>query len=104
MLTCRQEFEGFTALKDHRAKQHPSNKICNKIPNCTGVVNGKKCWYVHPSLNATDNNPTIYLPSQQSTHIECRECKNIFENKNKFMEHYTKNHTSHNKCRDWIKK
>ena len=43
------------------------------------------------------------MPVQQDTQIECRKCKNNFENKSKFMEHYIKNHTSHITCRDWIK-
>ena len=46
--TCRKEFEGFTALMDHRAKQHPSNKLCKKIPDCKGYVNGKKMLVCSP--------------------------------------------------------
>ena len=40
--TCKNEFKGYMVLMDHRADKHPSNKPCNKIPECDGWVNGKK--------------------------------------------------------------
>ena len=88
---------------DHRAKQHPSNKICKKIPDCNGWVNGKKCWYIHPVLNTGEDLVTAPVSVKQDKQIECRKCKNKFESKNKFMHHYTTNHTSHIICRDWLK-
>ena len=75
--TCNNDFEGYIALMDHRADKHPSNKQCNKIPECTGWVNGKKCWYVHPD-STTTNNP---MPPQQESEIECKRCSNKFKNK-----------------------
>ena len=40
--TCRKEFEGYTAMMNHRYKNHPSNKVCKNIPICTGWVNGNR--------------------------------------------------------------
>ena len=97
--TCKSEFEGYIALMDHRADKHPSNKPCNKIPECDGWVNGKKCWYVHPDPTSNQN-PHIV---EQETEIECRRCKSKFETKKVFMDHYTEKHTSHVVCRNWLK-
>ena len=63
----------------------------------------KKCWYVHPAVNDTKHDPIAPLPAEQGNEIECRKCKSKFETKNKFMDHYTVNHTSHIVCRDWLK-
>ena len=43
--TCKNKFEGYLALMDHRALKHPSNITCKNIPECLGWVNGKKCWF-----------------------------------------------------------
>ena len=97
--TCKNEFEGYIALMDHRADKHPSNKICNKIPQCNGWVNGKKCWYLHPDVTKEDHPHD----SQQEKEIECRRCNKMFKTRNIFMDHYTESHTSHIVCRDWLK-
>ena len=95
--TCKQEFEGFKAMMEHRVKEHPSNRVCKNIPMCTGFVNGRKCWYLHPS------NEAPIPPSQPDKEIECRRCGKKFPNRNQFMDHYTSEHTSHIVCRDWVK-
>ena len=84
---------------DRRVDKHPSNKPCNKIPECTGWVNGKKCWYVHPDPTSNQNSQ----PIQPDSDIECRRCSNKFKNRKLFMGHYTEKHTSHIVCRDWLK-
>ena len=98
---CRDKFEGYIALMNHRAKEHPSNKICKNIPECSGLVNDKKCWYVHPELKdqPTDTTPII----QEDKDIECRRCRNKYGSRNEFMNHYTTEHTSLIVCRDWVK-
>ena len=40
-LTCKNYFEEYIALMDHRADKYPSNKPCNEIPECDGWVNEK---------------------------------------------------------------
>ena len=95
--TCKNEFEGFIAMMEHRVKEHPSNKVCKNIPMCTGFVNGKKCWYLHPLNNETSE------PVQQDKVIECRRCGKTFPSRNTFMNHYTSDHTIHIVCRDWVK-
>ena len=95
--TCKKEFEGFIALMEHRVKMHPSNRVCKNIPMCTGFVNGRKCWYLHPSGSAES------LPAQLEKEIECRRCGKKFPSRNEFMNHYTSDHTSHIVCRDWVK-
>ena len=97
--TCKEEFEGYIALMDHRADKHPSNKQCNKIPDCTGWVNGKKCWYFHPDSTSIQN----LNHTKQESEIECKRCSNKFKTKKIFMDHYTEKHTSHIVCRDWLK-
>ena len=84
---------------DHRADKHPSNKLCNKIPECDGWVNGKKCWYFHPDSTSIQT----AQPLQQKSEIVCKRCSNKFENRKLFMDHYTEKHTSHIVCRDWLK-
>ena len=95
-------FEGYHALMDHRSTEHPSNKICNKIPQCTGWVNGRKCWYLHPSEKSVTKN-IENTPPTQDREFDCKRCGELFESKNKFMDHYTTKHTSHIVCRDWLK-
>ena len=85
---------------DHRSEKHPSNKICKNIPECSGWVNGKKCWYVHPELESErtyDTSPSI------EKNLECRKFKKNFKSRNEFLAHYTTEHTSHIVCRDWVK-
>ena len=50
--TCKEEFEGYKMLMNHRKENHPSNKICKNIPSCP---HGQACWYVHPSTDSTTN-------------------------------------------------
>ena len=90
---------------NHRSVDHPSNKLCNKIPICTGWVNGRKCWYFHPSEDLVQNlqNKDHNQSSVQNKEIDCKRCGDKFSSKNKFMEHYTTKHTSHIICRDWVK-
>ena len=102
--TCRKEFEGYTEMMDHRFKEHPTNKICRNIPVCTGLVNGKKCWYVHPensSDQAHEDSEKSNAPVQQE--VECRRCAMKFSSRNQFMTHYTTKHTGHIVCREWLK-
>ena len=87
---------------DHRAEKHPSNKICKNIPECSGWVNGKKCWYIHPELkNQLSDDTTSII--EEDKEIECRRCRKKFRSKNEFMDHYTTEHTSLIVCRDWVK-
>ena len=86
---------------DHRAKKHPSNKICKNIPECSGWVKDKKCWYVHPELKdqPTDTTPII----QEDKDIKCRRCMNNYGSRNEFMTRLTTEDTSLIVCRDWVK-
>ena len=104
-FTCRKEFEGYTAMMNHRYKNHPSNKICKNIPNCTGWVNGNRCWYVHPELSTSADKETQNTSSivEQEKENECKRCGIKYNSRNKFMEHYIADHASHNVCKNWIK-
>ena len=103
--TCKKKFEGYIALMYHRSVEQPSNKVCNKIPNCTGFVKEKKCWYKHPELISSPANKNIDEPTKISKDLEteCRSCGMKFSSRNKFMEHYTTKHTSNIVCREWLK-
>ena len=103
--TCKKEFEGYIALMNHRSVDHPSSKLCNKIPICTGWVDGRKCWYFHPTGDSVKNPQNIdhNPPSDQNKEIYCRRCGDKFPSKNKFMDHYITKHTSNIICRDWVK-
>ena len=103
--TCKKEFEGYTAMMNHRYKNHPSNKTCKNIPICTGWVNGNRCWYVHPELSGSSNKTTeeTQIPLQPEKETECKRCGMKFPSKNQFMEHYISEHASHIVCRNWVK-
>ena len=102
--TCKENFEGYVAMMDHRFAKHPSNKICRNIPICTGWINGKQCWYVHPTKRSDkDNTDTDKAspPGQQA--IECRRCGTNFRSRNQFMTHYTTKQAGNIFYRDWLK-
>ena len=90
---------------NHKYKNHPSNKICKNIPNCTGWVNGNRCWYVHPELSTSADKETQNTSSivEQEKENECKRCGIKYNSRNKFMEHYIADHASHNVCKNWIK-
>ena len=92
-------------MMDHRYRDHPSNKICKNIPSCTGWVNGKRCWYVHPELaTSADKESGNTVPIvEQEKETECKRCGNKYSSRNKFMEHYIADHASHIVCKNWIK-
>ena len=103
--TCKEDIEGYTAMTNHRSKKHPSNKVCKNIPNCSGWVNGNKCWYVHPTSEPSPANKNTEIASpavQTQEEIECRRCGSKFSSRNKFMTHYTTMHTGNIVCRDWL--
>ena len=53
-FTCKQEFDGYWNLMQHRKNYHPSNRKCRNFPeNCTF---GSACWYVHTDEMDVDNN------------------------------------------------
>ena len=103
--TCKEEFEGYISMMNHRFNKHPSNNVCKNLPTCTGWVNSNKCWYVHPvkgsdeGVEDTDINKSVELEKD----TECRRCGKMFTGRNRFMEHYTSEHTSRIVCRDWVK-
>ena len=102
--TCKEDFEGYKAMMNHRFENHPSNKPCKNIPICTGWVNGNPCWYVHPKELSGQTNVNIenISPTVQQE-IECRRCATKFNSRNQFMNHYTTKHTGNIVCRDWLK-
>ena len=42
--TCKEEFDGYFNLMDHRKSVHPLDKKCRNYPKCKFE---DKCWYVH---------------------------------------------------------
>ena len=82
--TCKQEFDGYRNLMNHRKVNHPSTRKCRDFPqNCKW---GTECWYV----NNEDRN--IGKISQKDDVIKdslfkCNICEKEFESKSSFMKH-----------------
>ena len=99
--TCKNKFEGYIALMDHRKQVHPSDQICKKIPRCE---RGETCWYVHPGVTPSVQNDTTLASStpQQEKIIKCRDCGKIASSRNQFMAHRKAEHTSRIVCKHWL--
>ena len=83
--TCKQEFDGYWNLMNHRKIHHPSNKKCNKFPqSCT---RGKTCWYVHDEDNELEQN------IETESTFKCNVCDKKFESMSNFMMHKKEIHT-----------
>ena len=81
-FTCKQEFDGYRNLMQHRKFNHPSNRKCRDYPEkCT---RGSTCWYVHSDEMEVDNSP--------QKNIKCDFCNLEFETKRALMAHKKENH------------
>jgi hypothetical protein len=74
---------------EHRQVTHPSNKKCNKFPNCD---RGKKCLYKHEG--AKEDIETQASKAQAGSSIICRSCQHEFSDKDEMMIHRKIEHLS----------
>ena len=85
-FTCQEMFKSFSKMIEHRRMNHPSNKKCNKFPNCE---RGDRCLYKHEgeieSVQTHTNNTQEGLMS-------CRSCSEQFSDKNDLMMHRKDKH------------
>ena len=82
---------------DHkRDSDHPSKRKCNQQPDCE---RGVKCWYKHTNhvLSQVTQNS-----QPQLTSWTCKECEQVFSNKNKLMFHKKRAHPSNIICTNFL--
>ena len=102
--TCKNEFDGYKELMNHRKREHPSHIRCRNLPDCPF---GDDCYYAHPSHTATTENvvhPISETPKITDIKIVCRTCSKEVHSKNQLLAHRKAEHkSSHIVCRDWLR-
>ena len=89
-FTCRDTFESFGKMIDHRRIKHPSNRKCKWFPECE---RGETCLYKHETaVESVENGPVQAIPAQHGDQITCRICNTRFEDKNEMMMHRKSDH------------
>ena len=83
-FTCRETFENFSNMIEHRRINHPSNRICSKFPNCE---RGDLCLYKHEGSMADGTHANVNQTQGEEGKVSCRTCKNEFRDKNEMMVH-----------------
>ena len=88
--TCRDEFESFSKMIDHRRVKHPSSKKCKWFPNCE---RGDTCLYRHEAAaESIENGTPQTTQAHGDTPITCRICNKDFGDKNEMMMHRKADH------------
>ena len=94
---CKQQFKDRVSMMDHkRDSDHPSKRKCNRIPDCE---RGLLCWFVH-----RDNVPP-QLSSRaptQPTNYTCRDCEQVFSDRNELMFHKKRAHPNNIMCSNFL--
>ena len=89
-FTCRDKFESFSKMIDHRRVKHPSSKKCKWFPNCE---RGDTCLYRHEAAaESIENGTPQTTQAHGDTPITCRICNTDFGDKNKMMMHRKADH------------
>jgi hypothetical protein len=93
--TCKESFQGYTPLMEHRKECHTYNKVCRKFPGCPFE---NKCWYIHPEEMRIDEGQ----PTPHDIQLKCHKCGETFENKTTLMNHKKKDHPSNILCKYYM--
>ena len=95
--TCKEEFQSYWHLMNHRKKEHPSNKICRYFKDGCCEFTDEECWYRH--LDAHQNKTQDIL----KPHLSCQLCNENFGEKSDLMKHKKEVHRGNvPKCRDFM--
>ena len=94
---CKQQFKDKVTMMDHkRASDHPSKRKCNRLPDCK---KGNLCWFVHSGQGSPQ--PTSRAPVQP-TRMTCRDCEQVFSDRNELMFHKKRVHVSNIVCKYYL--
>ena len=93
---CKMEFPDKISMMDHkRDSDHPSKRKCNK-PECE---RGVLCWYVH-RIHVPQQ--AVQIPQQQISVLTCKDCQQVFTNRNDLMFHKKRVHVSNIICKYFL--
>ena len=94
---CKQKFKDKTAMMDHkRDSDHPSKRKCNQFPDCE---RGVRCWYRHIGQVSPQ---ASRITEPQTTSFTCKDCEQVFNNKNELMFHKKRAHPSNIMCTNFL--
>ena len=93
--TCKNEFESYRDLMDHRKAVHPSQKVCRYFQKGTCYWKEEKCWYKH----LLETSPQL----EELFPYSCQECDTVFKTQSELIKHKKHKHrNSVSKCRDYM--
>ena len=94
---CKKQFKDKVSMMDHkRDSDHPSKRKCNRLPDCE---KGSQCWFVHSGQvrpqtpSRAQSNPTV---------LTCRDCEQVFSDRNDLMFHKKRAHPSNIMCSNFL--
>ena len=94
---CKNKFKDKIAMMDHkRDSDHPTKRKCNQYPDCE---RGVRCWYRH----IEQVSPQVAQRAEsQATSFTCKDCEQVFNNKNELMFHKKRAHPSNIMCTNFL--
>ena len=81
--TCKEEFDSYQNLMNHRKIVHPSNKKCRNFP--TKCTFNNDCWYVHDEQMETESLAVTDIKT--ALKFQCNLCESNFNQRDEFMKH-----------------
>ena len=94
---CKNKFNDRIAMIDHkRDSDHPSKRKCNQFPDCE---RGVRCWYRHIGQVSPQ---VVQRTGNQATSFTCKNCEQVFNNKNELMFHKKRAHPSNIMCTNFL--
>ena len=94
---CKKQFKDKATMMDHkRDSDHPSKRKCNRLPDCE---KGSKCWFVHSGQVRPQ---TSSRAPANSTVLTCRDCEQVFSDRNDLMFHKKRAHPSNIMCSNFL--
>ena len=90
---CKKQFKDKATMMDHkRDSDHPSKRKCHRLPD---YEKGSLCWFVH-SVQVCPQTPS--RAPAHPTVFTCRDCEQVFCDRNDLMFHKKRAHPSNIMC------
>ena len=100
-FTCGKEFDSHVELMKHRARHHPSKKICKFYRKKECKFSAKECAYSHKTEEVSVDKLTETV-TESSDEFKCNMCDEKHEFKNDLMDHIkTKHRLRARECRNF---
>ena len=91
--TCKEEFQTYFHLMNHRKREHPSTKICRFFLKEACIFESNECWYRHE----------IKSNKSSETEYPCHKCEKCFAGRHELMKHTKIEHKpSVASCKNYI--